>query len=60
MAPGTGYLCMVREALMTAANGKGGEVLVSKAQFTAMLFLDGPAPVVRVCVWSQRVSTRVL
>ena len=32
------------------ANGEGDEVLVSKAQFTAMLFLDGLAPVVRVCV----------
>ena len=50
VAPGTGYLCMVREALMVVANGKGGEVLVSQAQFTAMLFLDGAAPVVRVCV----------
>ena len=40
---------MVREALMTVANGEG-EVLVSKAQFTAMLFLDGAAPLVRVCV----------
>ena len=35
---------------MVVANGKGGEVLVSQAQFTAMLFLDGAAPVVRVCV----------
>ena len=35
---------------MVVANGEGGEVLVSQAQFTAMLFLDGAAPVVRVCV----------
>ena len=48
VAPGTGFLCMVREALMAAANGTGSQVLVSKAQFTAMLFLDGPAPLVRV------------
>ena len=41
------YLCMVREALVTAPNGKHGEVLVSKAQFIAMLFLDSPATVVR-------------
>ena len=44
------YLCMVREALVTAPNGKHGEVLVSKAQFIAMLFLDYPTTVVRVCV----------
>ena len=50
VAPGTGYLCMVREALMMVANAKDGEVRVSKGQFTVMLFLDGPAPVVRVCV----------
>ena len=43
VAPGTGYLCMVREALMMVANDEGGEVRVSKAQFTAMLFLDGPS-----------------
>ena len=50
LVPGFGYLCMVREALMVVANGKGGEVVVSQAQFTAMLFLDGAAPVVCVCV----------
>ena len=50
VAPGTSYLCMVLETLMVVTTGEGGEVLVSQAQFTAMLFLDGAAPVVRVCV----------
>ena len=50
VAPGMSYLCMVREALMMVANAEGGEVLVSQAQFTSMLFLDGASPLVRVCV----------
>ena len=36
---------MPREALVVVPKNKGGEVRVSKAQSTAMLFLDGAEPV---------------
>ena len=48
-------LGMVREALMTAASGKGGEVLV----IIATLFLDGAAPLVRVYVEPERIESSV-
>ena len=49
VAPGTGYLCMVREAV-TMEETDPAEIIVSEAQFTAMLFLDSRAPSVRVAV----------
>ena len=50
LAPGTGYLCMVREAVTAT---EAGRVQVTQAQFTAMMFLDGPCPVVRVGLESE-------
>ena len=49
VTPGTGYLCMAREAVTTATSD-GCEVSVCKAQFRAMMFLDEPQLVVCVCV----------
>ena len=45
LVPGTGYISIAREA---ASTRQTGVAIISKAQFTSMLFLDDNAPIVRV------------
>eukprot|EP00656_Telonema_subtile_P003376 TRINITY_DN11543_c0_g1_i3.p1 TRINITY_DN11543_c0_g1~~TRINITY_DN11543_c0_g1_i3.p1 ORF type:complete len:2117 (+),score=442.26 TRINITY_DN11543_c0_g1_i3:173-6523(+) len=51
LAPGTGFLCMVDEAIRGSSNSNPGTVLdITEARFTAMLFLDQSSPCIRVSV----------
>ena len=52
LTPGTAYLCMVREAFAFSLN-ETEAISINQAQFIAMMFLDGPAPVVQVAVSRQ-------